>query len=80
MDQRNALGAERRRLLHAVLVFPLAGLVGFGGSLTVRSVLAHLKPAPAAIAPRPADADSDRHPQPERPARRTKTSDRPQTA
>ena len=80
MDARNARETRPRKLLLAVLVFPIAGLVGFGGSLTVRSALAHLKPAAPAVAPRPTGVDSHRPSQRERPVRRNRTIDRSQMA
>ena len=80
MDARNALETRPRRLLLAVLVFPIAGLVGLGGSLTVRSALAHVKPAPPVVSPGPAREDSHRPSQRERPVRRTRATDRSQTA
>jgi hypothetical protein len=62
VDQGNAPYSQKR-LRTALLAFPLAGLVGFGGSVLIRSVWAD-EPAnapPSAISPRPSGAGSDRH-------------------
>lgn len=52
-----------RRLRTALLAFPLAGLVGFGGSVLIRSVWPDEAPKtrPATVSPRPAGAGSNRH-------------------
>jgi hypothetical protein len=52
-----------KRLRTALLAFPLACLVGFGGSVLIRSVwpddVANARPS--TIAPRPSGAGSNRH-------------------
>jgi hypothetical protein len=53
----------QKRLRTALLAFPLAGLVGFGGSVLVRSVWPDdaVNARPATISPRPSGAGSNRH-------------------
>jgi hypothetical protein len=60
--ERNAPNSRRRRLIQAWLAFPLAALVGFGGSLLVRSFWpdAAASASPSTRSPRPAGADLDR--------------------
>jgi hypothetical protein len=52
-----------KRLRTALLAFPLAGLVGFGGSVLIRSVWPDDagNARPATISPRPSGAGSNRH-------------------
>jgi hypothetical protein len=51
-----------KRLRTALLAFPLAGLVGFGGSVLIRSIRTDepVTARPSAISPRPSGG-SDRH-------------------
>jgi hypothetical protein len=62
VQQRNRPEGTRKRLIQVMVAFPLAALIGLGGSLLVRT----LWPEPPAgsapsASPRPAGVDLDRH-------------------
>ncbi|HMF60870.1 MAG TPA: hypothetical protein VK595_10890 [Vicinamibacterales bacterium] len=62
MDDWNAPYGQKR-LRTALLAFPLAGLVGFGGSVLIRSVWPDdaSNARPSTISPRPSGTGSNRH-------------------
>ncbi len=74
MKGQHVFDAGRHRFSQALLAFPLAALIGFGGSVAFRAVQAHRTPESAA-APGPGRTDSDRPSRPARPA----SGDRAQT-
>ncbi len=67
MNPHRAVEAGSHRLSQALLAFPLAALIGFGGSVAARAVQGRLTP-PEASRPGPARSDSDRPAPPERPS------------
>ncbi len=68
MNSHRAVEAGSHRLSQVLVAFPLAALIGFGGSVAARAVHERLAP-PEASRPGPARSDSDRPAPPERPSR-----------
>jgi hypothetical protein len=63
VDHRDLPNVTPKRVMTVLLAFPLAGLVGFGGSVLVRSFWseAPANAAPSTLSPRPSGSDTDRH-------------------
>src|SRR4051794_34718617 len=79
VDARDPIDRTRRHVLHAMLAFPTAGLIGFTGTTSMRSVLAGETADLLALTPACDDSDDDPTPpqtegpyfKPQSPERRT---------
>ena len=60
---REPIDRRQVRLVHALLAFPVAGVIGFAGNAAVKSVFTE---SPAIAAPAP-DRTSDEHTSPDEP-------------
>lgn len=58
---REPIDRRQVRLIHALLAFPVAGVIGFAGHAIVKSVVTE---SPAVVAPAPPERSTDEHPSP----------------
>lgn len=54
--QREPIDRRQLRLIHALLAFPVAGVIGFAGNVVVKRVVLE---SPAVLAPAPPDRSTD---------------------
>jgi hypothetical protein len=58
---REPIDRRQLRLIHALLAFPVAGVIGFAGNAIVKSVVTG---STTMTAPAPAERTTDEHPSP----------------